>query len=765
MTFIKHLLTTFLLLTLPFVAAAQATDSVDVSDYDISLDMSGGLPYHCHTVVTLNLLRPCTSIGLELIGTVDSLFVDGQQVNNSLTAIPTAGIAVGETVEVEVYYRLSGYVEDAGIGGLHVESNMTYNIGVSFSEDPHFFGRALFPCRDNLTDKATYTLRIIAKEGWSAECSGVVQSRTTDDQSREHSVWRINQPVCTYLVGISQAPYSRYETTAGGYPVTIGYTSSQDLTTVQQVFALLDTVVPMYERCFGPYRWHRIGYIPTSRGSMEHVNNVALAYQVMSGMSELGQNNIAHELAHAWFGNLVTCANSGDMWINEGGATFSSEVAREATHGRASATAMYQSDLEKVVRTAHYTDGGYRPLHDMPHGHTYGSTTYDKGGLVWHSLRGLMGDELFYATMHTLFDRCAFGTLDAYSLRDSLEAYSGMDLTDFFRQHVFSPGFVDYNVEMVRSDDPLRVMVRLRQQGVGTDSLPQTARVPLSFISHSRQQHDILLDAVFTDNVAEHWIDLPFAPYCCVLDPGCLLSDAATVEHIDLPSGARVTSDVTHSYVRSTSGAQDYNLYMEHHYGHPHDIDTIAGVVRTTDRYWVVNADTWKLEGVNAFFRFQRMGYNSSDYPHLDPTLYQRTATYDSLELMWRPNAQEPWRAMSHIKSGDRNEGYLKMEGVMPGEYTIAIVDRSILGVAEVKTPDVKMILFPNPVPQGASISLEVPSDQPFAVVIYDTAGREVWHAKDCRSGQTINPNLTAGTYLVRIENNFISLQSNLIQL
>ncbi len=763
---IKHLLTALLLLGTPLAAGAQNADSVDVRDYDVSLDFSTGLPYQGHAKVSLSLLRPCQSIGLELIGTVDSIFVGGQRMATpAIAEIPTAGRPAGQEFEVEVYYHLNGYVESSGWGGLHVESGMTYNLGVGFGIDPHCVGRAVFPCRDNFTDKATYTLRITASATWSAECSGVLQSRTTGADQLEHSVWRIDQPVCTYLVGISQAPYSRLDTTAGGYPLTIGYTQAQNLGTLRQVFALLDTVVPMYERCFGPYRWHRIGYIPTSRGSMEHVNNIALAYQAMDGMSEMGQSTIAHELGHAWFGNLVTCQDEGDMWINEGGATFCSEVAREATHGRASATALYQSNLETVIRTTHRTDGNqYRPLHDMPHGFTYGSTTYDKGALVWHSLRGLMGDELFYSSMRTLFSRCAFGNLDAYALRDSLMAYSGIDLTDFFQQHVFTAGFVDYHADLVRSDNPQRVMVRLRQQGIGTDSLVSSSRIPLTFISYFRDEHSTMVDAQFADNVAEVWVDLPFEPSYCVVDLGCALSDAATVAHITTAPDRTYALDVVHASVRADAESQPLDLHIEHHFGHPYDTDTIAGVVRTVNRYWVVNADQWVADGVEGRFRFVRSNNTSSNYAHLDHGFYQRTATYDSIALLWRPDSETPWRVMTHTKNGDRNEGFLRMHDLRRGEYTIAVVDNSLIGI-DAPQSDSGINLFPNPVPQGAGIGLDVPTEQPFAVEIFDTTGRKVWHATNCRSGQTINPRLPAGTYLVRIENNFISLHSNLIQL
>ena len=749
----------------PTGVKAQTTDSVDVLDYDITLDLSTNIPFHGTAVITMQLLRPCDAIGLDLIGIVDSLFVNDIRMEPAdMETIPTAGIAAGQEFNVRVHYLVNGYVETSGWGGLHEESDMTYNLGVGFGTNPHVIGRAVFPCRDNFTDKATYTLRITARETWSAECSGVLQSRTMVDGA-EHSVWRIDQPVCTYLVGISQAPYRRLQTTAGGYPVTIGYTAAQDSATVSHVFALLDDVVPMYERCFGPYRWERIGYIPTSRGSMEHVQNIALAYQAMASVTAAGQSTIAHELAHAWFGNLVTCADEGDMWINEGGASFCSEVAREATHGRASATATYQQNLESVVRTAHISDGSMLPLHGMPHNHTYGTTTYDKGALVWHSLRGHLGDSLFYAAMRRLFSSCAFGNLDAQSLRNSLESYTGVSLDDFFRFHVFNAGFADYHISLQRGDTPTHVCIRLRHQGVGTDSLQHTARVPVIFIAYDGSQYKHVLDVEFDEySMASQWVSLPFEPAYCVLDLDCEISDAATVDHLVVGSDGNYSADVVHAAFRAHDIAQPYDFHVTHHYGHPYGLDTMAGVVRTADRYWVVEGNAWVAEGLEGRFRYVRRGNTSSTYAHLDDNFYRRTASLDSIVLMWRPNDSTAWRALTRRHTSNRDEGFFILSNLRRGEYTLAVVDSNIVGI-DTPTLPTRMGLFPNPVGRGEEFGLDVPCDEPFDVTIFDAAGRQVWHQRACHNGQKVRLGLASGTYLVRIENNFISLQSNLIQL
>jgi len=755
-----------LLLLCVFGAQGQVQDSVNVQDYDITLDLSDGAPFHGETVVTLQLLRPCSSISLDFIGTVDSLRVNGStqavtQSSSQTFSLSTAGIAAGQPFTVHVWYTCTGYVESGGWGGMHFDQDMSYNLGVGFDANPHVMGRAFFPCRDNFTDKATYTFRVKTRAGWTAECGGMLQSRVLNADNTENSVWRIEQPTPTYLVSVSQAAWKRIydsiESVYGTYPVTYGYLYP-DSTTVRRVFAELDSVVPMYERCFGPYRWGRIGYIATNRGSMEHVNNIGLAYQAMSTMAESGQATIAHELGHAWFGNLVTCETAKDMWINEGGASFASEVAMEGVNGRTWSDDYYQRKLESVLRTTHITDGGYYALTPISHALTYGSTVYEKGWMVWHSLRGYLGEEVFYNALQRLMNSCAFGNIDSYRLRDSLSLYTGVDLTDFFDFHVFSPGFVDYRASY--SANGQEVTLNMRQQGVATNARARGNRVPVTFFSTDGGSHKVW--TAFDGEDTTVTLTLPFDPVYCVLDYDQEISDAATVSILSLEGdNLSQTANVCHVKGRSTRPA---TVNVEHHWGKPYGTMP-ANVIRTANRYWVLRGQ-WGLEDeVKMNFRFVRTGSNTSKYANLDRGFYARTASRDSLALLYRGGEADEWHVVSWTKSGSANEGFLDGENLLPGEYTLAIVDSTLSGIGEVEGSKWGIEMFPNPLRRGEPLTVKTGSTAPYTVSIFDEEGRQVWLKNGCSDGQKLSPALGKGTYLVRIENNFISLQSKLIQL
>ena len=763
----KHLATFIALIALAAGSLhAQDMDSVDVLDYDISLDFSSGTPFYGDATLTVRLSAACDSFSLAFCGTLDSLWINGTQLASPrLQAIPTAGIAVGDTFSLRACYHGTGCVESSGWGGFHFDNNINYNLGVGFNADPHVMGRAFMPCRDNFTDKATYTLRIHTKANWSAECSGILLSRSTEEDNTERSVWRIDQPVSTYLVGISQANWHRIETVAGGYPATYGYTT-QNPTMVRRVFAELDSVVPMYERCFGPYRWGRIGYIATTKGSMEHVQNIALAYQAMESMSEAGQSTIAHELGHAWFGNLITCRTEGDMWINEGGASFCSEVAMESVSGREASNNYYQTNLESVLRATHITDNGYRALSNMPHDYTYGSTSYDKGWMVWHSLRGYLGDSLFYSSLRRLMNSKAYGNVDAYEVRDSLSLYSGVDLTDFFRFHVFSPGFVDYYVHYDPDGEvPNSVHLTIRQQTIGTDASVHSNRVPVTFFSKSGEQHKRWIS--FDGSDTSLTIALPFDnPAYCVLDYNMEFSDAATLADIDASRGGQTTHRDCHIRITLASTMPEHSrVAIEHHWGHPWDIDTVQGVLRAGNRYWIVRGTQELPAGSNGNFYYVRGDYESSNYPYLDNGFFNRAASLDSIAVLYRQGPGHPWVALSRVHSANSNDGYFTVNGLRLGEYTLAVIDTSLMGIANPHPSDGSLLLFPNPVKAGSEPIVEGPFNEPFTITVFTAEGQKLWRKKGCRNGARIDKILTSGTYLVQIENKCVTLQSKLIVL
>ena len=758
------------------VAQTAEADSIDVLHYDLVLDMSDTAVRQVYGTaeITFVVTRDCSALTFDLIcDAVSPVSLDGTVTrgfnydrDNALLTVYAHGHA-GDTHVVSVPYTTSGYVESYGWGGLHLDDYIYYNLGAVFMMTPHVFGRSWFPCRDNFYDKATYRLTVTSKPGWRAICSGLKQSEVTHADGSNTSVWVIDHPTPTYLASVSSAPWRiierQYESVYGTYPALIGY-MNRDSVQVYDKFDVLEDVLPMFERAFGPYRWDRVGYIATPKGSMEHVSNIGLVDACIAVSDNACQMTTCHELGHAWFGNLLTCASEGDMWINEGGASFCEEVAAEALWGRGVATNNYLDKLRKVLLTAHLQDNGYRALSGMSTYYTYGTTTYDKGALVWHSLRGLMGDSLFYDCMNKLFERCAFGNIDAIALRDSLSLYSGMDLEGFFDFHVFTPGFVDFVVERLVTDGNTATLT-LRQQLRGTEHYAHGQRVPVTFFSSDEQQCDQWMTV--DDSVATQSFVLPFVANYAVVDYHDLISDAATNNVIRLTGTGNY--DMGNTFCKVYVGQRaatpiNHRVQVTHHFTHPTG-DTVAGVVRMADHYWEVNTAPW--DNAISIRLLYNMGANSSSGASgLDMGFYDKGATLDSIGVMYRPDAHHPWQMVSRkrIASSNMSTGYFTTP-LFIGQYALAVVDTNLVGISQplaTEESGTRLRLFPNP--SHTQFQVEVEGyDKKFDLAMFDTSGKKVLSINGLSNGDTVRHDLPAGSYIVIIKNNYVSLQSQII--
>lgn len=736
-------------------AQGGAVDSVDVLHYDLHLDIGHAMTNRVSgsADVSARLLREVDSVSLELLGAVvDSVLVDGAVAgygyDGRLLQVAVAA-AAGDTLRLSVFYNTGQYVGASGWGGFYFDNNIYYNLGIALYNYPHNFGKTWFPCHDNFCDKATYHLDLTAPAGWKAIGSGMRDSVAYHSDGSSTWSWTLAQTVPTYLVGVAAAPFQllerNYTGLYGTYPALLGFVQ-HDSARVAAAFGQMEPVIPMFERCFGPYRWERVGYVSTPKGSMEHASNIAFVSACMSMLEEACFSTMAHEFAHAWFGNLITCSESADMWINEGGASFCEEVAIQALHAGTADSLRYKEfadeNLYRVLCRAHVDDAGFKPLYGQTPEYTYGTTVYRKGATVWHSLRGYLGDSLFYASMRTLFDRCAFGNLDSRQLRDSLSAISGVDLTDFFAAHVFRPGFYDYDVDSLRQVRG-HTMVYLRQKTFGTDTLANGNRVWVTFFSPSRDTAMRLI--AFDGERTTATFRLPFEPLFAVVDYGKALSKAAIGGELVLAERGvyELANANFKTNVRAVPGDTSGWLYVAHHWTLP-DPSANPMFVRMADRYWTVQGALPSGLRLNGQFYYARSGENGS----LDNDLFSSSASFDSVALLYRPDNRSEWRIASREHSGSSTQGYFVVQNLHEGQYTLAVVDSSrvAIGRPDAATgPSVRVC--PNPLSRTATIITDREGEK-LSLDIADMAGRTLRKGVRMRSGEPFKVNLQNGTYL-----------------
>jgi aminopeptidase N len=158
---------------------------------------------------------------------------------------------------------------------------------------------------------------------------------------------------------------------------------------------------------------------------------------------------VSHELAHSWFGNLVTNKSWSELWLNEGFATFMEAAYREKAFGRADYLRKIRQDASRAMAY----EMTARPRHALfntiakPDDTLFDTTTYQKGGAVIHMLREQIGDATFWKAINIYLNRHKFANVETNDLISAMQEAAGKDLTWFFNQWVFKAGFPQLNVK------------------------------------------------------------------------------------------------------------------------------------------------------------------------------------------------------------------------------------------------------------------------------------------------------------------------------
>jgi aminopeptidase N len=292
-------------------------------------------------------------------------------------------------------------------------------------------------------DKATFTLRLTLPAGLTVAASGHPVSRDTLADGRERHTWREDRTYSAYLFGFTAARFQEATSDAGSTKLRF---LAPHLTPAQlaAVFTGTAEMLRFFEQKSGvPYPAGSYTQALLPDGPPQEMAEMALMDEDY-GRDVLDDPRedalIAHELSHQWWGNLLTCADWSDFWLNEGMATYMTAAWKEHAWSR--------DDYEREILLARQryaravAAGKDRPLVFTgwkEAGEMGGSVTYSKGALVLHLLRREIGDAAFWEGLR-VYTRAAAtgGVVRTRDLQHGMERASGRDLGWFFDQWVYS---------------------------------------------------------------------------------------------------------------------------------------------------------------------------------------------------------------------------------------------------------------------------------------------------------------------------------------
>lgn len=408
--------------------------------------------------------------------TINTATVGGTAVSVGSPSGGARQVTLDRTYNADEQFTLvleySGAPAGAGFGSFTFTTHSGAQICASLSEP--YYAYTWWPCKDtavgatgNNSDKFTLDVKLTVPDTMMAASNGTLEDVTTNGSGQKIFHWVSDYATATYLLSISVTNYQTWSRTytypGGSMPVQFFIYPESNTGANTNAWDKVMDMLPAFRGAYGEYPFvdekYGIYQFPFS-GGMEHQT---MTGQGGSGGTPFTEYITAHELAHQWWGDMITCKTWGDIWLNEGFATFSEAIWQERKPG--GSMAAYHSWMANR-RPGNfngsvycYNTGSVSAIFD-------GNNSYRKGGWVLHMLRHLMGDTLFFQALADY--RTAFAYQAATT--DDFEAICtnvyGQDLSWFFDQWVYEPGAPDYEYgsQAVQINGANYLLMHLRQK-------------------------------------------------------------------------------------------------------------------------------------------------------------------------------------------------------------------------------------------------------------------------------------------------------------
>lgn len=512
---------------------ALSSGNIDVIHYDIYLDIKPETKSIVgHTILELSVLEQendtfflnLKNLEIDSVkadGIIVDPFYDGKYLYFENEAGPDPRI-------IDVYYH--GMPTNDGHGGFFFQEKTVFTVGQGLNTNPPSMLRYWVPSHDVPTDKATADFYVTVPEPFKVIANGLLQTvQKGVDGTVFH--WREEIQMAPYLFAIACGEFvdwkDEYISIAGDTIPLEFYAYPQDETEARQDWKDLGKMMSFYENYFFPYPFKKYSMVELPmRGAMEHQTMTSYSDELVTGDNKYDYI-VAHELAHHWFGNLVTCGDWQDIWLNEGFATYCEALYFEFLEG----DAQLRQYMEKLAGMVFQEESRYGVFPVYNPDYLWGATVYQKGAWILHMLRWTVGDVTFHKILQTWLQRFSFSNAFTKDLQSLAEEIWGQDLEWFFQQWIYKAGHPDLDIGwkyVHRSDDTYLITVDIQQK--------ERYILPLEIVIESIDRSK--KDTVWVREKREQFlIETKEKPLNLVVDPnGWILKDIDYIEK-PLPAG------------------------------------------------------------------------------------------------------------------------------------------------------------------------------------------------------------------------------------
>jgi aminopeptidase N len=502
------------------------------------------------------------SVDLHHLLTVDSVRYHDNPVNwehnSDLVDISFSSTLPLQTVDsVTVYYH--GVPPNSGSSSF---VKTTHN-GVPILWTFTLLGRAAdwWPCKSTHTDKAdSIDIYINTPSAYKTATVGVLVSEM-DNGTNTVFHWKHRYPIANYAINIAVTNYARYSHQVDYEGTTldiVNYVYPEDSAELVTQTGILIPATQLFDSLFGIYPFQNEKYGQAQYGT------VGMENQTMTFLSNFSYDVMTHELAHSWFGNKLTCKSWADVWLNEGFAVYLTALCYERYK-----PGEWKSFLQDRIDF----------ITEEPWGSVYCPDTldmgrvfdhrlsYEKGAMILHQLRWIMGDSAFFAALKNYAndDDLAYGFVSTSDLKEHLESSCGQDLTWYFNDWYLGEGYPSYTVQVIQSPEHnATVTINQSQSHNSVDFFEMP--VPIKFIGEVKDT-TIVFNHTFSGEMFE--INPGFTISSTEFDPDLWLISANN--HVTLG-----VDDITAAKeIRILPNPAGDILYVQHNTGKVNSIDIL----------------------------------------------------------------------------------------------------------------------------------------------------------------------------------------------
>lgn len=464
--------------------------------------------------------------------TFDSVSLDGKPAQfktNDGKVVVTLDKGYGPSDVIALRFKYTASPKK-GVYFVDAESGRSAHSAQIWTQGEAEEARYWIPSYDFPSDKATTEQYLTVEKDETVIGNGELIGKEPNTDGTVTWHYKMPVPHSTYLISFVIGKYVRVDDKHGDIPLGF-YVYPGKEETAKKAFGDTAKMMTVFEELTGvkfPYNKYDQTIVAKFQfGGMENITATTMSdNEIFFADFDFGKaivtDLVSHELAHSWFGDLVTCRNWAELWLNEGFATYMEAAYREKVNGREDYITKVRSDAgdflvdDSINRKRH---GLYnRRADDVNALFDNAAITYNKGGAVLHMLREQVGTDNFWKAVNIYLNRHKLASVETTDLKRAMEEVSGQDLGWFFDQWVYGISAPKLTVKPVYSTRTKTLKLTITQTQITEAMVTSAFRMPMD-IEINAGRNTVIKPITVTKRSETMTIPSALKPTEIVLDP------------------------------------------------------------------------------------------------------------------------------------------------------------------------------------------------------------------------------------------------------